>query len=95
MNNNQPNPICNSHYEQTEYKAKNIPCLARDCRNDAAYEIKIALVNGYGDFCANCKRYFEERNLIASCSTIDLGIGTGDFVKVYTEKEKIVIEKAQ
>ena len=51
--------------------------MAKDCSNVAVYDIKIDLVNGHGDFCNGCKRYFEERDLIITCSKIALGVGEG------------------
>ena len=71
-------------YEATGYKGKNVPCMARGCSNSASFEVKLALVNRYGDFCKGCKRYFEERDLIVSCSTINLGIGEGKIVNLST-----------
>ncbi len=78
-------PNCNNRYGITRYKGKYVPCMAKDCSNAAVYDIKIDLLYGHGDFCAGCKRYFEERDLIVSCTTIDLGNGEGKLVKVPTD----------
>ena len=52
----------------------------------------------------NCKEYRKVQGLVGESSfsivlpksfANALGIGKGDFVKVYTENEKIVVEKAQ
>ncbi len=52
----------------------------------------------------NGKEYRKVQGLVGESSfsivlpksfAIALGIGKGDFVKVHTEKEKIVVEKAQ
>lgn len=61
--------------------------MARECSNSASFEVKLALVNGYGDFCKGCKRYFEEKDLIVSCSTIELGVGEGKLVNLPTDKK--------
>ena len=94
MTNEQSIPNSNTRYETTGYKGKNVPCMAIGCSNVAKYDIKIDLVDRYGDFCAECKRYFEERNLIVSCTTIDLGIGDGTLVKLLTDEDDCRIENA-
>lgn len=88
MTNEQPFSNNDLQYEATEYKVRYTPCMARNCSNSASFEIKLALVNGYGDFCTGCKTYFEERDLIVSCSTIDLGVGEGKTVNLSAYKKE-------
>ncbi len=45
-----------------EYKA----CVARDCRNQAGYQLKIFFAKNPGWFCGSCKRYFQEEGLLIS-----------------------------
>ncbi len=84
MTNEQPISNNNLQYEATGYKDKHVLCMARDCSNSASFEVKLAIVNRYGDFCKGCKRYFEEKDLIVSCSTINLGVGEGKIVNLST-----------
>ncbi len=95
MTNGQPVSNNDLQYEVTRYKDKHVPCMSRNCSNNALYEVKLALVNRYGDFCTGCKRYFEEKDLIVSCSTIELGVGEGKIVKVPTDAKRTLEQKAQ
>ncbi len=88
MINNQSQSNSNVQNKVREYKDKHVPCMARDCSNSASFEVKLALVNGYGDFCTGCKRYFEEKDLIVSCSTINLGNGEGKIVNLSAYKKE-------
>lgn len=75
-------------YDTTGYKGKPVPCMAKGCSNSASFEVKLAIVNRYGDFCKGCKRYFEEKDLMVSCSTIELGVGEGKLVNFSAEKKE-------
>ncbi len=88
-------PVSNNdlQYGTIRYKDKDVHCMAIGCSNNASHEVKLALVNRYGDFCPDCTKYFEERELIVSCSTIDLGIGEGKIVKVPTDEKRVLEQK--
>lgn len=70
MSNEQPNSNNTIGYRPTEYKSRK--CMARYCTNNATHVIKLIIVNKSGDFCALCSKYFEERDLVVSCSAINL-----------------------
>ena len=88
MTNDQSISNNNLQYEATGYKGRPVPCMARNCSNNASHELKLALVNRYGDFCPGCTRYFEERDLVVSCSSINLGVGEGKIVNLSTYNEE-------
>ncbi len=77
----------NPHDSNTNIQHPN--CMSRRCNNAALYDIKLDLVKRSGYFCDNCKKYFEERDLIISCSTIALGVGEGKFESVEDEEKTI------
>jgi hypothetical protein len=70
MSNEQPGSNNTIGYRPSEYKSRK--CIARNCENNATCNIKLAIVNGSGDFCTFCSKYFEERDLVVSCSVINL-----------------------
>lgn len=75
MSNEQPGSNNDVKYKPTEYKDTN--CMARGCNNVATHDIKLAVVRRSGKFCTSCKEYFEDRDLIISCSIINLGKTAG------------------
>ena len=70
MSNEQPRSNNTNRYRPFEYKLRK--CISRYCENNATCIIKLVIVNGSGDFCALCSKYFEERDLVVSCSAINL-----------------------
>ena len=74
MSNEQTESNNEVKYKPTEYKDTNTNCVARGCKNAATYNIKLVLVRRSGKFCNSCKEYFEDRDLIISCSIINLGL---------------------
>jgi hypothetical protein len=56
-----PNPMISDKINRTqEYKA----CVARDCTNEAKYQLKIFFAKNPGWFCGSCKKYFEDLDLV-------------------------------
>ena len=56
MSNEQSNTSNTIRYRPIGYKSRK--CMARNCENNATCTIKLALVNGSGDFCTSCSKYF-------------------------------------
>jgi hypothetical protein len=77
MSNEQPGSNNDVRYKPTEYKDTN--CEARGCKNAATHDIKLAIIRKSGNFCTLCKEYFEDRDLVISCSIIDLRLTEGKF----------------
>jgi hypothetical protein len=77
MSNDQLGSNNDVKYKPTGYKDTNTNCEARGCKNAATYDIKLVLVRKSGNFCTSCKEYFEDRDLIISCSIINLGLTEG------------------
>ncbi|HEY6534930.1 MAG TPA: hypothetical protein VIY08_03880 [Candidatus Nitrosocosmicus sp.] len=55
-----------------EYKV----CLARDCKNEASYQLKILFAKKPGWFCDSCMKYFQKGDLIEQI--IDEKVENGD-----------------